>query len=505
MSTELLERLRDRLPLTETDASWIQFADPTELNHLLREIADTMPDIEGLEQFAVLLARRLRSGDRSWDGVVPLTELYDKTSPLSLVRGALLQFLVEDASAPALAAVADRLTHDPPQVTAAVAQALSPLYRDSQSAAHALALLEFCRDAMEHISVAAPLLDLSNYLCRERGVGHPAAGSEERLRTLLRAIVNKLEQLAEQNEPFAASDEESMRQLESQREMVELGVPLAVSLCDTLALLEDHDAVGVLTRALDLPHRRIRTEAGWALAKLGEDAGLVALREQAADPYTRLRALEYLQELERLDQLDPQLCSELARAEASVCSWLGEATQFGIPPHEIELVEQRELAWPGFEEEQTCYLFRFAYRFPHGTLENIALAGPAVHAFATDLTDMDADDVFAMYAGWQAEHDEMEEFIPQQLTPSGQVELERLVRRIRDCGYEEIEPLLFCIFFGDKSLVASAVPRADAERTRGLVVADDQDAHWFPARSRFGAVEAAYVYKGRRLLRAFNS
>ena len=51
------------------------------------------------------------------------------------------------------------------------------------------------------------------------------------------------------------------------------GVGLAVALCDALAQIGNKEAIGKLYQAMDLSHRRLRTEAAAALAKLGEEAG----------------------------------------------------------------------------------------------------------------------------------------------------------------------------------------------------------------------------------------
>ena len=94
--------------------------------------------------------------------------------------------------------------------------------------------------------------------------------------------------------------------------------------------------------------------------------------------------------------------------------------------------------------------------------------------------------------------------IPEQLSTAGRLEMERLLRRLKDCGYQDIEPMLFCQFFGDKALVAQAANPREPDHGQGWAVADAIDDYWLPGGPRFGPVEASYVYKGRRLLHAFN-
>ncbi len=64
-------------------------------------------------------------------------------------------------------------------------------------------------------------------------------------------------------------------------------VSLCVSLCHTLSLLDDDSCIGKLMQASELKHRRIRTEAAFALAKLNHPRGTDLLIELAADPASR--------------------------------------------------------------------------------------------------------------------------------------------------------------------------------------------------------------------------
>src|SRR5205823_1868914 len=111
---------------------------------------------------------------------------------------------------------------------------------------------------------------------------HPAAGISGQLIELLGQLVGTLGQLTEQ----APSEGQSMADIGRQ---VSQSVSLAVSLCDALALIGDQGAVGKLYQALDLGHRRLRTEAAAALARLGEERGREELIKLAAEPVARLR------------------------------------------------------------------------------------------------------------------------------------------------------------------------------------------------------------------------
>jgi hypothetical protein len=137
------------------------------------------------------------------------------------------------------------------------------------------------------------------------------------------------------------------------------------------------------------------------------------------------------------------------------------------------------------------------------SFSNIGIAGPLAHAFLADLADLPPDDIYAAFAGWQAEHEDIREYDVARLSRSEQLEVERLVRRLHDAGYGPIEPLRMGYFFGEKALVAAA----ERGGIGGTAVADFQSIAYFPrrhSRRPLGAAECYNIYKGRKLLGSFN-
>src|SRR5439155_25590943 len=123
---------------------------------------------------------------------------------------------------------------------------------------------------------------------------------------------------------------------------------------------------------------------------------LVAL---AAEPVARLRVLAYADEVGIRDKIEPQFATPEARAEAELCVWLAEPTQYGVPPTSCELVDRRRLHWPGFDDPVECFLFRFQYALTiegegERSFSNIGIAGPVAHAFIADLGDLSPDDIY---------------------------------------------------------------------------------------------------------------
>lgn len=389
----------------------------------------------------------------------------------------------------------ERLATDPPTVANDVALAFRPLFQ--QRVYDVGLVFPALFDGLSQPSVAAAILDLANHLTRqERVPRHPAADRTEQLITLLGGLADRLGRLEEQ--PFESG--QSAAELSA---LVSESVSLAVALCDALAQIGDQAAIGKLYRVLELEHRRLRTEAAAALAKLGEEEGTKALLALAAEPVARLRVLAYAEELSALDKVDPQYTSAAARAEAELVVWLAEPTQFGLPPKSCELVDSRTQYWPGYDEPVECFLFRYSYELGETRFSNVGIAGPLSHGFIADLADLPPDDIYAAYAGWEAEHEEIREADVDSLPASQRTEVARLERRLRDSGYQSIVPVTLGSFFGDKVLVS----QARWEGAEGIAVVDANETLWKPrgsSRRPLGSAEVYCIYKGRRLLRTFN-
>jgi hypothetical protein len=137
------------------------------------------------------------------------------------------------------------------------------------------------------------------------------------------------------------------------------------------------------------------------------------------------------------------------------------------------------------------------------SFSNIGIAGPLVHGFVADFGDMPPEEIYAAFAGWHAQHEDIREYDVARLSKSERLEVERLKRRLSDEGFAVIEPQRMGYFFGEKALIAS-VRRQDVS---GIAVADFKDTYFFPqrhSRRPIGVDEAYSIYKGRKLLKVFN-
>jgi hypothetical protein len=259
---------------------------------------------------------------------------------------------------------------------------------------------------------------------------------------------------------------------------------------------------GKLHQALMLSHRVVRCEAAAALAKLGDKAGIDMLLELAAFPLVRSRALVYLDELGAVDKVESKYTTPVARAEGALVAWLAQPTQFGAAPTQLELIDECRQAWPGFDEPVDCFLFDVGYRAGEQGFSTIALAGPSCDLVTADLEDFPPSDIYAIYAGRCAEHEELSEAPASELSPSEQQAWHAERERLIEAGYAQPELAQLGRFFGSEYWVATA----QHEGRPGVVIGDGQQQHWLavPAGPRaIGPQEAYWLFKGRLLREGF--
>jgi len=416
-------------------------------------------------------------------------------------RGHLLGMLTGSCQPEDLQLLATLMHESPPTDMAVIAAVMRPLFTPPGAPAryNPSGLFPQLFNALENLSLAAVILDLANYLMRSgRVTVHPATTHTGQLISLLEAISAQLKHL--QHAPVSAEDAATIA------DSVNQAVPVAVSLCDALALCGDEAATPALTTTLELEHRRVRTEAAAALARLGDPAGAAMLPQLAAEPVARLRVLAFAEELDLTGQIDPQFQTASARAEAELALALSGPASFGVPPATLTEIDHREQYWPGYDDPVDCYLLRFTYDLGAASYTNIGIAGPLAHAFRADMTTLPLDDVYAAFAGWHAEHEDIYELEidPATMNETLRLEATRMQRRLHDAGYTHIEPVLMGMFFGRRVMTAVA----DHENIAGYAVIDSNDIHWLQQANSPrppGAEEAYSIYKGNKLLRSFNT
>ncbi|MEM7314448.1 MAG: HEAT repeat domain-containing protein, partial [Planctomycetota bacterium] len=473
------------------------------LDQLRLQTAELEPDNRRLSLSLAAIAQRAKSDssdDQDAMEVAQISHIYQQLGPPNTTRYHLLNFLARKATSVSLKMLSKLLIDDPPHGVGPNSAAILPLFQLTEPNQLA-AIFPDILDAISNPELAASILDLANFLTRrERIAPHPAVDRVDELNQLAEAIAAMLD-------TFQTSQPTSAEDLRLRQEKVANGIPLAVSLCDALAFIGDERSIPVLERLLELKHRRLRVEAAAALIRLDQEPATQVLCDMAAEPSVRSRVIAYAEELEIMDSIDPEFRTPVAIAEADLITFLSDPTNMGLPPANCELMDASLLSWPGYEEPRNCYLFRYSYDIVDAngqpaTFSNVGIAGPLAHTFHADLSQLPTADIYAAFAGWQAEHEEINEQPLQHRTMQPQV-VQDFVERLEKEDYDEIQPLVLGNFFQDQVLVTLA----KRESTAGTVIVDQARSSWFPQSSSdrgIGPAEAYAIYKGRRLLRSFN-
>ena len=398
--------------------------------------------------------------------------LYEVLGPAHAARHLLLNMLAHFAQPPELQLLVEILQADPPRGPAAASAPLLHLSRSPQRVPELFPRILAC---LSNPDLAPTVLDLANFVTRQGHVPvHPAGERFRELIDLLANLTTRLESLQ------AAIVEGTVPQGDQAATKVDAAVSLTISLCDALALIGNPAATDPLGRVLALRHRRLRVEAAAALARLEDPLGCETLCEMASEPVMRLRVVHYAEELGLTASLPEEYCSPLALAEAELVTHLAEPTELGLPPSTCEMIDSRTLQWPGYEEPRMCYLFRFTYHTPGGSgvasYQNVGIAGPLVLACPPAVGRLPVETIYDFFAGWQAEHAEIQEFALDTQPAHLQDKLPALVAQLQRDGYHEITPCLWGRFFGEDVLTATA----ETAKEKGIAVADGREIRWYP-------------------------
>lgn len=481
-------------------------ADGPELESLLNVVSANFDELNSsavrlrqfLQQVAVRVLALASDADRELPIIAPdillrLSEMANPVDPRAAAH--CLQMLAAQPDEESIDALAASLSEQPPEDFQSVGIALSPLWRLDGG------LLEFFFDKLEsgffHPATMSALLDLANYAIRKGKLKqHPFGERVKELLSLLNSLNQRLRAM-ESNPRKFGDDVDTIQRVLGE------SVSLTISLCDALGLIGDASAAEILRETLGLSHRRVQCEAAGALARLRDAEGQERLIALAADPVARLRAVAYADELDLAEQIEDANKAPQALAESELANWLASGERFGIAPHQMELVDARSLYWPSYEEPRDCYLFRYSYISSQGQLSNIGIAGPLTCAFNADLANLPPDDIYAVFAGWQAEHEEIFEVPEPLLNIEQRRETDRLIRSLEDRDYQVKQVLALTFFLGEIALLAIV----QHEGKKLYIVTDGFEHLSYPAVDQPTALTADLVlsiFRGRKLLRSFN-
>jgi len=446
----------------------------------------------------VLHTTVLRAGPEAVSEVNPdhLQRIVEVLPSKTTNRFLILQLLAMIRSDDALSKLVHLLGEIPPGHWMEAAQVLSPLMQRSDWSIDVVypALL----DSLQHAALASPVLDLANYLFREGCVDtHPAIDRLPMLNHLLGEVSSRLS-LFEENPRSFGDDVETVQATLGE------AVALAVSLCDTVGLIGDEKSIGKLNQTIELRHRRVQCEAAGALAKLGDEHGTKRLLALTEDPAARLRAIHYADEIGIGDQVKEDDRGEKATAEAEMALWLTQPQQMGVPPTSVDVVDQRRLLWPSYNDPVDVYLVRFEYNMGEQTYSNVGMTGPACFAMSADVANLPVDDIYSIYAGWHAEHDEIFTVSVDQFNDAQQRAMETYSKHLEHLGYRSMKPVMLGIFLDEQAGIFTAL----RETTECVVITDNLETIDRPISGRLRPLSADdlfNLYKGRKMLRTFNS
>jgi hypothetical protein len=408
----------------------------------------------------------------------------------------LQQLLAMGRSTSSLQSLVVSLRDRPPQQWMHAAQVISPLMQRSDWSVDAVypEILEL----LQYPALASPILDLASHLFRTgKASRHPAADRLPMLNRLLGEVVGRLSRFEEDPRVFGED-------VPTVQATLAEAVALAVSLCDALALIGDPSSIGKLNQAMELRHRRVQCEAAGALASLGQESGKQRLIELTSEPAARLRAIHYADELGLGDQVDEQYRSEASTAESEMALWLSQPQQMGVPPTRVEVIDSRRLLWPSFDGLIDVYLVRYEYNFGDRGFSNVGVCGPATFSLSSDVANLSLDDIYAIYAGWHAEHDDIFAVAADQFNAAHVRTMDQFERHLERCGYQVVKRELLGFFLDEQAGVFTAV----REGTGCVVVTDGLETIEQPVTGRLRPLtpnDLLNLYKGRKLLRTFNS
>lgn len=435
---------------------------------------------------------RVPVDENDWQAVERLLDAVPETAPN---RFLLLHLLAIHRSRASLESLIQRLDQLPPSDWMEAAQTLSPLMQHDDWPVDAV--FPQAVSLLAHAPLAAPLLDIANYMTRRQRVAvHPVADRVPMLAGLLGEVTNRLSRFEE--DPHVFGDDVATVQ-----QRLGEAVSLAISLCDALGLIGDQRFLGKLYQTLELKHRRVQCEAAGALARLGDATGQKRLIELASEPAARLRAIHYADELDLGELIDERMRSDEATAEAEMALWLSQPQQMGVPPTSVEVIESRRLLWPSYSSPIDVHLVRFEYSIGDRQYSNVGVTGPTVFTLSCDVADLPIDDIYAIYAGWHADHPDIFSVAAEQLNAAQKRIVEPLAAHLDRCGYEDIQAELLGFFLDEQA----AVFQATRGSLRCRVVTDALETIDQPIAGRLRPLSAGdlfSLYKGRKMLRTFN-
>ena len=163
----------------------------------------------------------------------------------------------------------------------------------------------------------------------------------------------------------------------------------------------------LLALALGHPDVGVQMEGAWASAKLGSETGLKLLVRYCLDANYSQQARQYLVELGREDAVPGEALAPAFQAKATFANWLAYPNELGRVPDEVQIVDQRKLAWPPDGERKSLWLIQFRVKDTTGLGEDdvdCGLVGSVTFClFSYKIAERPPEDAYAIHCYWEME------------------------------------------------------------------------------------------------------
>lgn len=255
----------------------------------------------------------------------------------------------------------------------------------------------------------------------------------------------------------------------------------AYSAIVALPFLKSKERDSLIAIALDHPSEENQIEAAWAAGKLGRDAGIRLLAQYCTKLEHADKAQRYLRELGREDAIPEAAREPKFAAKAEFCQWLAHPNELGRMPDEVEIVDQRELAWPPEGERKLLSLVRYRAIDPLGLKDDVGvgMVGSITFClFTYDNEKRPPEDVYALHCMWEMEAEDLAKSESVDNPDEYRDLLARSPIKVSDAVVKNVVELSPKLNY-PQSVVAVAVGQKDG--LPGHLVLDGPCTKWYPA------------------------
>lgn len=261
----------------------------------------------------------------------------------------------------------------------------------------------------------------------------------------------------------------------------------------------------LLAFAMDHVDAGVQMEAAWAAAKLGRPAGVRLLARYCSDVSHSDTACQYLKELELESEIPGDALDPTFQARSEFARWLAHPNELATPPDEVEVVDSRELDWPGHEGLHPFWLLRYRLKDQSGLSADdvgCGLVGSMTWCFFhSEMHQRPPEDAYAIHCTWEMQNADLID--DSEVTDPS--EYAHLLRDISTAEYQDCQVVRIAEVSPKLGITSRIVACADAKQgdIPGWLILDANQTTWYPA-NQFPEKESTsrilLIHIGRQLL-----